>query len=269
MHPKASEWEAFYDQMRRRSGLDLNDYKANQLQRRVLGMMESKGCANLREFWDTVGANAESLQWFMDKLAINVSELFRNAEKWDEMEKRVLPALLQNCGKLKIWSAGCSYGAEAHTMAMLLDANYPGPHVVQGTDIDRAALQQAERGEFNDADVRGVPARYRKYLTKEGSVWRAAPVLKRYLKFGRQNLLNDRFESGFDLIMCRNVVIYFTDEAKDTLYQRFFDALKPGGILFVGSTERIFRSGEIGFETAWPFFYRKPLLRDKTWRNAS
>jgi chemotaxis protein methyltransferase CheR len=69
--------------------------------------------------------------------------------------------------------------------------------------------------------------------------------------------------------MCRNVVIYFTEEAKADLYKKFFQALKPGGILFVGSTERIFKADEIGYQTVLPFYYQKPLLGEKSWRNAS
>jgi len=267
--PSQRDWDGFYDLVRRRADLDLAQYKPGQLQRRILGMVESKNCANLEAFGVWVNASPLNTQWFLDKLAINVSELFRNPEKWDEMEKQVIPSLLRNTARLKIWSAGCSYGAEAHTLAMILDANFPGAHSIVGTDIDHAALEQAKKGEFNEADARGVPSRYRKYLTQEGAVWTADQKLRKYLNFQKQNLLKDRFEPGHDLIMCRNVVIYFTDEAKDKLYERFFEALKPGGILFVGSTERIFKSNEIGFETAWPFFYRKPLLGNKTWRNAS
>lgn len=83
--------------------------------------------------------------------------------------------------------------------------------------------------------------------------------IKNCVEFKRHNLLLDPFEKGFDLILCRNVVIYFTDEAKFELYKRFFDALKPGGVLFVGGTEAILNFREIGFESYLPFFYRKPL----------
>lgn len=269
MLPSDREWTAFYERVFRRSRLDLNQYKQNQLRRRIQGMMEGKSTATLDKFGDWVLAGEENLRWFMDKLAINVSELFRNPDKWLEMERKVLPELIGRSPRLKIWSAGCSYGAEAHTLAAILEENFRGQHSIVGTDIDASALEQASRGEFNEADVRGVPDRYRKYFLKSGTGYRAEPSLKRLLSFRRQNLLEDRFETGYDLICCRNVVIYFNDDAKDALYGRFYDSLKPGGYLFVGSTERIFRSTEIGFETALPFYYKKPSLGDKAWRNAS
>lgn len=269
MHPKTTEWQEFYALFKRRAGLDLDLYKANQLQRRIVSMIESKGCKSLAEFGSFVMANAGNTEWFLDRLAINVSELFRNPEKWAEMECVFLPMLTKQSRQLKIWSAGCSYGAEAHTLAAILDKNFPGSHRIIGTDIDTAALNQAKEGRFSANDVRCVPPAYKEYFCAQDGDYLADQRLKKYLTFQKGNLLGDRFETGFDLIMCRNVVIYFTEEAKDELYEKFFRSLKPGGILFVGSTERISRSEEIGFQTAKPFYYQKPAMGEKVWQNAS
>lgn len=269
MLPKPTEWKEFYDAFARRTGLDLNLYKQDQLQRRIISMVESKNCKNLVEFYKVVSADQTQTQWFMDRLAINVSELFRNPEKWVELEKVVLPLLLKQSPKLKIWSAGCSYGAEAHSLAAVLHAKFPGAHTIVGTDIDKEALDQARRGEFSVADIRGVPKEYQKYFTAKGEGYAAGPEIKKFLTFKTGNLLADKFDSGFDLICCRNVVIYFNDDAKAKLYERFIDALKPGGILFVGGTERIFNAKAMGLETPVPFFYQKPIKRENTWRNAS
>lgn len=269
MLPKPAEWQEFYAQFKRKTGLDLDLYKANQLQRRIVSMAGQHQCKSLGEFAQWVNSSPMNTEWFLDRLAINVSELFRNPEKWTEMEKDVLPLLLKSSPRLKIWSAGCSYGAEAHSLAMILDKKFPGSHRILGTDIDTAALNQAKSGLFSKNDVRCVPKEYREYLLESGAEYKADDRLKKYLSFQKGNLLADRFETGFDLIMCRNVVIYFTEEAKDELYEKFFRSLKPGGILFVGSTERITRSGEIGFSAAKPFYYQKPIAGEKAWRNAS
>lgn len=270
MQANQQEWKQFYDVIRRKANLDLDLYRAGQLQRRVLSMVETQGLKSLTEFATWTAASQDNLNWFLDKMAINVSELFRNPEKWTEMENTILPELLKTNKSLKIWSAGCSYGAEAHSLAMVLDAKFPGNHRIIGSDIDQAALAQAQRGEFSEADVRCVPAAYKnKYLRKEGNSYFADAGLKKYLTFKKGNLLADRFDSGFDLICCRNVVIYFTDDAKDALYQRFYEALRPGGILFVGSTERVAKARELGLDTALPFFYRKPNQGDNAWRIAS
>lgn len=270
MHPSKIEWSAFYAHMLRRTGLDLHQYKAAQLQRRIQGMMESRGARTLEQFWTMLTSEPDGLIWFMDKLAINVSELFRNPEKWQDLEERVLPDLFQRTRDLKAWSAGCSIGAEAHTLAIILAEKFPGNHKIIGTDIDQAALAQASAGRYSDADMRSTPEKYRdKYFLKSEGYWHANSQLKKYLTFRTHNLLQGKFDSGFDLIVCRNVVIYFTDEAKNELYRRFYEALKPGGVLFVGSTERIFHSKELGFETPLSFFYQKPQSGDRIWRNAS
>ncbi|MCW5937117.1 MAG: protein-glutamate O-methyltransferase CheR [Fimbriimonadaceae bacterium] len=270
MHPKETDWSSFYSRIKKATGLDLHQYKANQLQRRTLSMAENQGCTNLEEFGEWVVSKKENVAWFLDKLAINVSEMFRNPEKWEVLRTKVIPKLLESNLRLKCWSAGCSYGAEAYSLAMTLDLEFAGVHQIIGTDIDQSVLAQAAEGFFTHADVKGVPKQYRdKYLAEWDGGWKACGDLKRYLKFKKHNLLADPFERNYDLILCRNVVIYFTDEAKSALYERFFNALRPGGYLFVGSTERIFRSEEIGFQNNLPFFYQKPDNGVSEWRNAS
>lgn len=269
MHPSESEWNQFHDVVRRRTGIDLSQYKANQLRRRVIGMAEARGAKSLSEYAQRLDADEARL--FLDKMAINVSELFRNPEKWFELRNKVLTELQADRRAIKCWSAGCSYGAEAHSLAILLAEHFPNSrHRIIGSDIDEAALAQARRGEFNDNDIRGVPKEYvGKYFTKLDGKWMAAPSLKPLLEFRRADLLAGSFETGFDLILCRNVVIYFNDDAKQRLYERFFQSLKPGGYLFVGGTERIFGSAEMGYENPLPFFYRKPTMEVGTWRSAS
>lgn len=271
MQPNERDWSELYTGFKKSTGLDLNQYKQDQLRRRIINMAQAKRMTNLGDLWKFIAANDENLQWFQDKLAINVTELFRNPEKWNDIATKVLPELLQANKSLKCWSAGCSIGAEAHTLALLFEAHYPGNHKIDGTDIDAAALAQAKEGRYSEADMRGVPGELRKkYFVQQGAnEYLALPPLKKYLSFRRQNLLNDQFETGYDLIMCRNVVIYFNDDAKDVLYQRFFDSLRPGGYLFVGSTERIFSAQKIGFECPISFIYKKPNTENKTWRNAS
>ena len=267
---KPVEWEGFVQTMKRQTGIDLHGYKPNQIQRRTLSMAESKGMKTLEEFSSWVGEGKENATWVADRLAINVSELFRNPEQWKILEEQILPELLKVKARLKIWSAGCSYGAEAHTLAVLLTAKFPGHHTVIGTDIDQAALAQARDGRFAESDVKCVPKQYLdQYFIRDEKGWVAQDAIRKSLIFRQGNLLSDRFESGFDLILCRNVVIYFTEESKDVLYRKFFDAIRPAGYLFVGSTERISQSKEIGFENSLSYFYKKPGPEDCQWRNAS
>lgn len=272
MLPNAAEWDKFYAALKGRTGLDLHLYKPGQMQRRIISMCESKSCKNLEDFWKVISTEKDGINWFLDKMAINVSELFRNPEKWVELEQKILPELLSKAPRLKIWSAGCSIGAEAHSVATILADKFPGSHTIVGTDIDQAALAQARSGVYSEMETKCVPAPYKaKYYDRDGTNFVAKPELKKYLNFKTGNLLEDNFDSGFDLIICRNVVIYFTDEAKDALYRRFFNSLKPGGILFVGSTERIFNYRDMGYEAPITFFYQKPVNGEtqRIWRSAS
>ncbi len=254
-----ADYESFVQQVYKKSGIDLNLYKSQQMYRRLWGMVER---ANLRSFTDYFALiNRDSTEWatFLDRMTINVSELFRNPEKWEEMRLKVLPALLQRGRPLRIWSAGCSIGAEPYTLAMLLDDLKPGVrHYLLATDIDQKILERARQGLFTETDIRSVPASYRsRYLRAAGSDFEVVPELRQRVTFRKHNLLADPFEKDFDLIVCRNVVIYFTEEAKDKLFARFHASLTPGGVLFVGGTERIFNYREIGFESRIPFFYER------------
>lgn len=269
MPPNTGDWTNFYSLLKRKCGLDLNLYKANQMQRRIWSMATNRGAKDLKEFWEMLSADPNGIEWFLDKMAINVSELFRNPERFADLEHKVLPMLLKNKSSLKIWSAGCSYGAEAFSVASILAANVPGRHTILGTDIDKGALAQAKKGVFSAADIKGVPAAYRKWFEKTDAGWAAKQELHSYCRFAPLNLLADRFDRDFDLILCRNVVIYFTDEAKDELNRKFFGSLLPGGVLFVGGSERINHSEKLGFSQFLPFFYQKPIDGQQIWRNVS
>lgn len=270
MHPNESEWSSFYAKVKQKSGLDLTQYKQDQLRRRTLNMFSAQNSKSLDDFWKAISSANVGINWYMDRLAINVSELYRNPEKWHEMQKSIIPMLLEQNKTLKCWSAGCSIGAEAHSLAMIFDSFHPGRHSILGTDIDLAALEQARSGTYSENELRAVPADLRtRYFSRTANSYVAKPELGKYLTFKTGNLLADRFQPGFDLIMCRNVVIYFNDDAKDNLYEKFFAALRPGGILFVGGTERIAKAKEIGFESKLTAFYQKPIIGEKTWRTAS
>ncbi len=268
--PTEQEWQTFYKYLLGATGLDLNQYKPGQLQRRIVTTIITKNYGTLADYAEMMRKDRAVVDDFLDRMAINVSELFRNPEKWIEMEQIVLPELLKRNNSLKIWSAGCSIGAEAHTLATILADKFPGNHKIICTDIDQAALAQARSGIYQSSEARGVPKHYlSKYFLETGDTYVAKPEIKKYLSIRTENLLQERFDKGFDLIMCRNVVIYFTDDAKDKLYRRFFESLKPGGILFVGSTERIFGAKDIGFDSKIAFFYQKTNSGVNEWQNAS
>lgn len=254
------DWELFKQKLFIKSNINLNDYKPAQMQRRITNLMTRHGVSTYGAFFDRIDRDPQLYKEFIDFLTINVTEFFRTPEKFVELEVKVLPDLLARSSKLNIWSAGCSIGAEPYSLAMILNDITPqSRHRIFATDLDVEMLAKAKKGVYSATELKNIaPARLSKYFRQDAGLYAISEEMKKRVEFQRHNLLLDKFETGFDLILCRNVVIYFTEEAKDALYRRFFAALKPGGVLFVGGTEAILNFRDIGFQHYLPFFYRKP-----------
>lgn len=254
------EWEQFKRQFFVKSSIDLHQYKPQQMRRRIGNFMSRKGVSDYTAFFRRLDTDAALYREFVDYLTINVTEFFRTPEKFEELENRVIPDLLKKGRPLKFWSAGCSTGAEPYTLAMILEKQMPRvQYHILATDLDTTMLAKAKEGVYSANELKNVtPERLKRYFHQEGDRYILQDEIKKNVEFRRHNLLLDRYETGFDLILCRNVVIYFTEEAKTGIYQRFFQSLNPDGVLFVGGTESILNYREIGFTYYLPFFYRKP-----------
>lgn len=252
-------YEQFTRYFHERSGINLSCYKRAQMQRRIDQFITNKGFQNYLAFNDSLNANPELLAAFLRHLTINVSQFFRDISQWETLRTRILPMLLAGRSSLKIWSAGSSGGQEAYTIAISLQESIPlAAYSILGTDIDEVMLAQARNASYKSNDLQGVPPHIvAKYFSQSGDVFQVKDRLKANIRFQKGNLLTGVFDTGYDLICCRNVVIYFTEEAKNSLYSRFSKSLRPGGVLFTGSTEQIFNLAELGFKSIAPFFYQK------------
>lgn len=255
------DWELFKQKLRDKTGIDLDLYKAAQMQRRIGNLMQRNGHTSYAKYFDSIANDKAAFESFIEYLTINVSEFFRTPEKFSKLDTDVLPELLKKSPKLNIWSAGCSIGAEPYSLAIILKEMTPSvKHRILATDLDIEILAKAKQGVYTENELKSLsPARLQKYFKETSGKFAIDDEIKSRIEFKRHNLLKDNFESGFDLILCRNVVIYFTEEAKDKLYRDFFRALKPGGILFVGATEAILNFRSMGYESFQPFFYRRPF----------
>src|SRR5919202_853926 len=258
------DFQAFRKQAYRITGLDLASYKAPQMQRRLLALLARVQVHSFAEYARMLERDAARRQEFRDYVTINVSEFFRDTERFAELERRVLPELLANAGNrgLSVWSAGCSMGAEPYSLAILLRELGPGRHhQVLGTDIDQTILARAQQGaDYTAADLRSVGRdRVERWFSQQpDGLYRLGPGPRALVSFRQHDLLRDAYPRGpFDLIACRNVVIYFTEPAKERIYQGFVDALRPGGVLFVGGTEAIMKPQALGLQVFGPGFYRK------------
>lgn len=244
----------------REIGINLSAYKPNQLHRRIESLMSRIGVTSLDEYTKLIKNDSEQRQKFLDFITINVTEFFRNPELFDELEKCIKTIYLPKNQPLKIWSAACSIGCEPYSVAMLLKNNTQGifRHKIIATDIDKTILEKAKLGEYTDNEMKNVKSDYlNKYFKKVNSKYLIDPSIKSMVTFKKHDLIMENYESDFDIILCRNVVIYFNTDVKNDMYKKFSKALKPGGLLFVGATESIYNYKDFGFEKKSTFIYSK------------
>lgn len=203
----------------------------------------------------------ELMNSFIEYLTINVSEFFRNPEQWKQLEKSILPYLFESFGRdLRIWSAACSTGDEPYSLVMLLSKFLPLSKIhIYATDIDKGVIERAKLGIYNSNSLKEVPKEFLdKYFVKiNEKTYQISERIKSCVSFRKHNLLSDDYLQRCNLIVCRNVLIYFTEEAKDEIYQKFNSSLMENGILFIGSTEQIIQANDYNFYTYKSFFYEK------------
>ncbi len=254
-------YEQFKEQVYALTKIDLNAYKERQMKRRIDSLIAKRGISGYKDYVEVLKKKDEVFEEFVNYLTINVSEFWRNPDQWRILEKEIIPSLMEKFGKnLKIWSAACSTGDEPYSLVMLLSKFVPLSNIkIIATDIDKQVLEKARVGLYNSKSLTGLPQDLiAKYFTKVGlSNYQISEDVKKCVEFKEHNLLKDSYPSNLDMIVCRNVLIYFTEEAKDEIYNNFYKSLRKEGILFVGSTEQIIYYKDMGFTSPHPFFYKK------------
>lgn len=257
---ETDNYEKFKKDILQLAGIDLNSYKEKQMRRRINTLITKNNVKTYNDYVALIKKDKEKFDQFINFLTINVSEFYRNPDQWKILEGQVFPELIKKFGKnLKIWSAACSTGDEPYSLVMALSRQVPLANIkIIATDIDNQVLDTARMGLYNEKSIASVPDDLKKkYFTKVGSSYQISDEIKKGVEFKKHDLLKDPYPSGCNLIVCRNVVIYFTEEAKDVIYQKFHKALQPGGVLFIGSTEQIMNYRELGFDRHTSFFFEK------------
>ncbi|MBJ7354507.1 MAG: protein-glutamate O-methyltransferase CheR [Thermoleophilaceae bacterium] len=243
-------------------GVDLSLYKRKQMERRARGLASRNHAETLTEYLHMLQKDAILLDRFMERMTITVSQLWRNTDIFDAIEQEILPELDARADgrKLKLWSAGCSYGAEPHTLAAIcleMGNKLSRTPQIKGTDINPRMIERARRGHFSEEDARDAPPRLlQKYFDKVPGGWVAKPSIKQLLTFKVEDLFASKTDA-VDLILFRNVAIHFERERRDQVHEILARALMPGGILVLGSTEMIVNPSAIGLERVRPFVFRK------------
>ena len=253
------DYEGFKTEIYKMTGINLTYYKEKQMKRRIDSLIAKNNITSYEDYVKTIKSNKVLFNEFINYLTINVSEFYRNPEQWRVLEKEILPLLLSKSKTLKIWSSACSTGDEPYTLVMVLSHFMPLSSIrVLATDIDKEAIAKAKAGVYGYKSVENLPQDFKqKFFEKEGEMFRVKDEIKRCVEFKQLNLLADEFPGDMDLVVCRNVLIYFTEEAKVEIYRKFNKSLKQEGILFVGSTEQIIMCNRYNFKPFRTFFYLK------------
>ena len=256
------DYEGFKAAVFKLTSIDLNAYKEQQMKRRIDTLISRNKISGYEDFVKALKADKELFEEFVSYLTINVSEFYRNPEQWELMDKQFIPMLIEKFGKnLKIWSAACSTGDEPYSLVMALSRHLPLNQIkIIATDIDKQILAQAKVGIYNEKSIASVPKDLRdKYFTKIGNSYQISNEIKSRVDFRQHNLIKDPYPDKCDFIICRNVLIYFTEEAKDDVFRKFCKSLKTGGFLFIGRTEQIMNHREMGYERKNSFYYEKAI----------
>jgi chemotaxis protein methyltransferase CheR len=204
------------------------------------------------------GSNAE-YDRFLENLLTQETSFFRYPDVFQALERVVLPEvqakrMWSNPRVLRIWSAGCSTGEEPYSIGITLleGLSFPDAWEIEilATDISRQALQHAERGIYSGRNLASVtPAQIETHFKQSGGGWQVRPRLRRLISFAQMNLARSVYVGRMDCIFCMNVLMYFSEERRNELLQRFYDALVPGGVFFLGHSESM-KTAPVKFEPA-------------------
>lgn len=267
-------YQDFIKYFKNRTKIDLNLYKEAQMKRRLETFIAAEiGEVNYSAFIDKLNKDKDLFSRLKDRITINVTEFYRNPNVWNRIKDVVIPELIKDKKTLTIWSAACSSGEEPYSLAMLLNEHFKNINwKILATDLDETILNKASRGIYGEYQISSLdPKLKEKYFTevdlsnaKHGdgfvsgeSIYEISKDLKKKVVFKQHNLLADEFPKDVDLILCRNVVIYFTEESKAVLYEKFYNTLRKDGMIVIGSTEHIANYSKIGFDKFEDWIFKK------------
>ena len=246
-------------------GLDCEQYKERYLKRRIAVRLRAKNCRNYFEYLRVLRADPEEYTQLLDQLTINVTQFYRDKDVYDKIRDEVVPGMLKSKGSVgsrsvRVWCAGCASGEEPYSMAMLFD-HVLGREIdnwnvrVLGSDIDDRSLEVAREGVYPQMDVlEGMdPDRYfEKLETSDGVVYQVREHVRRRVKFERLNLFELEGRRHYDMVMCRNVLIYFSRDVQARIIEIIASSIMREGYAVLGKSETLGREASAFFRAAFP-----------------
>jgi len=243
------EFEALLAYLKQSRNFDFTGYKPSSLIRRISKRLQTINVQGYSNYIDYLEVHPDEFNYLFDTILINVTAFFRDAEAWEYLRQEIIPQIVQDkpfSQPIRIWSAGCASGEETYTLAIIL-AEVLGREQFRervkifATDLDNDALNQARHGTYSERQVQGIsPDLLEKYFEQDTSGYTFNKDLRRSLIFGRHNLIQDAPISRIDLLVCRNILMYFNSETQTKILNRFHFALNPKGFTFLGKAEMLF-----------------------------
>lgn len=262
-----SDFKALSDIAYRTTGIVLGEHKKSLVYSRVVRRIRTLGLRDFNHYCEFLSSDgADELHHFINAITTNLTSFFREKHHFDFLENHVFPELLRKNTdkKIRIWSAGCSTGEEPYSIAMVAHKFFrrsSGWDIkILATDLDSNVVNHGRQGEYDLSRVEGLSKEVKKtnfQLDRFSDKVRVKEDIRSYITFNRLNLLSEwPIKKKFDVIFCRNVVIYFNKETQKVLFDRYADILKPDGYLFIGHSENL-NGVTTRFESLGKTQYRK------------
>lgn len=254
-----------HDTVLRHRNLDITSYNNRFVLRRVAVRERSAGCQSHTDYLNLLASRPEEISELLKELSIGVSEFFRDPGVFSCLQLKLLPALIKKVmpspkRPIRVWSAGSSCGEEAYSISILLEGilehvPYASAYHITGSDIDIPSLETARLGMFTQDKLKNVPAVYLEQFFDEPDSEGKSKIrtsCRSRVSFIQHDLFSDFCEHDFDLVLCRNVLMYFSSSNQEKVLRLITRALRPGGFLVLGQVDRLIGSVSKAFDAAYP-----------------
>jgi Methylase of chemotaxis methyl-accepting proteins len=257
------------------TGFNCEHYKEAHLRRRINVRVRATNSESYGAYLKFLKRDPQEYEFLVDTLTVNVSEFFRNPETFKIIENEIIPFIVKYRSEslirsIRIWSAGCAAGEETYSLAILLHkalkTSFDKYRIrIIGTDIDAQSLEKARKGIYSENSIKNLDLSTKKrYFLKQKDTYQVIDELKSITQFKRQDLISDSIIDHFDLIVCRNVMIYFKKDIQEQLQLNFYQALEKGGFFVIGKSETLLETASNLFK---PYNTRERLYIKEISRN--
>jgi chemotaxis protein methyltransferase CheR len=252
------------------SGITFSETNRSILDSRLKERLREKKIDDVQQYYKIITTDLEEFKKFLDSITTNLTRFFRNQPHFDALINYVIPHVIQEKKKvgetkIRIWSAGCSTGEEPYTIAMLLQDKLPAPYTyeIKASDISLKSILVGQQGFYPLPRITGIPKEYLdKYFTQTEEGYQVKPELMNNVHFDYHNLRNESGVKNYDIVFCRNVLIYFDEAAQKATIDRFYRSMSDHSYLFIGHSESLFgMDTKFKFlKTDWACLYEKNEL---------